>query len=63
MGKIVAQAGQDFKTNYQAYIADATPDPNSTGSFQSLDYSMKYGEHGLISVLFNINYYMAGAAH
>jgi len=59
--KIIARVSQDFKNNLQAN--DATPIPNSQGSFQSVDYSIQYGEHGLVSVLFNVDLYMAGAAH
>jgi hypothetical protein len=59
--KIVVQVTQDFKNNAQA--GDATPDPNFTGNFQETDYSIKYGEHGLISVLFTVNFYISGAAH
>ena len=58
---VVAQVSQDFKNNVQQI--DSTPAPNLTGSYLSMDYSVKFGERGLLSVLFTVDFYMAGAAH
>lgn len=60
--KLVSQTSQDFKNNLQSITI--TPDPNfTTSSFQSVDYTIQYGEHGLLSVLFTVDFYVAGAAH
>ena len=59
--KLVSQISQDFKNNVQSITG--TPDPNFTASFQSVDYAIKYGEHGLLSVLFDVGFYVSGAAH
>ncbi len=57
----VASISQNFTGGLKAN--PATPDPNFGASFLQADYSITHGTGGLLSVLFNINYYVSGAAH
>ncbi len=57
----VANISQNFTAGLNAN--PATPDPNIGASFLQADYSITHGSGGLLSVLFNINYYVSGAAH
>ncbi len=44
--------------------AQPLPEPSAaTGSFMQTGYSVTHGQHGLLSVLFNISFYYSGAAH
>jgi hypothetical protein len=59
--KLVNQISQDFKKNVQPI--SATPDPNFSPSFLIVDFKITNGDNGLLSVLFNVGFYMSGAAH
>ena len=61
VNKLVNQISQDFKKNIQPILA--TPDPNFSPSFLIVDFKITNGDKGLISVLFNVGFYMSGAAH
>ena len=59
--KRVKQIGQDFKKNVQPILT--TPDPNFSASFLIVDFKITNGNNGLLSVLFDVGFYMSGAAH
>ncbi len=57
----VAGIRQDFTGGINS--SPATPDPNFAPSFLQTEYSITHGNDGLLSVLFTVSYYVAGAAH
>jgi len=51
-----------FQNDFQQ--VQPLPDPNiTTGSFMETNYSVTYGQQGLLSVLFTVGFYASGAAH
>ena len=57
---------QDLLAGFQEDFQQAQPlpDPNiAMGSFMETNYSITYGQHGLLSVLFTVGFYASGAAH
>jgi hypothetical protein len=59
--KVINSIQQDFLDNLKK--SPVTPDPNMPPSFLGSDYKITHGNAGLLSVLFSIDFYMAGAAH
>ncbi len=55
----------DLLASYQKNIKSfpATPDPSFSSSFMETNYQVTNGTHGLLSILFTVSDYSAGAAH
>ena len=58
---IASEEARLFKEGTQVTIDD--PYAKDMLSTLKMAYTTTYSEHGLVSVLFNVGYYMAGAAH